>query len=193
MATITMFVGTDGIKLVPLTNFEIEMFDTIRVYVLLTVDNANKPSISFDSRGFEWITTSKLHKVETPCRTICDYIYTSYMLCWPVVRCHSVLKHVYRKAMEHLDGIVGSPGFESGDRVEDIQALKRYITCDPSKTLLPRTWQKLDELMEKEALARLQHRKTRCIQTKWRDVISNPFHPICQRRLLFEFDHIDAY
>ena len=193
-----MYVGADGTKLVPLTNFEMQVFgtNTIRVNVLLTVDNANKSSISFvHGSDFEWISQNYNTKVEIPCRTICDHIYTSYTSCWPVVHCHSVLMHVYRRALEHLDGLVGSnsPGFESGDRVEDIQALKRYITCDPLKKLLPKTWQKLEELMEKESLARLQHRKTRFIQTKWRDVISNPCHPICQRRLMYEFDHIEAY
>lgn len=190
MATITTYVGTNGVKLVPLTVCDILVFSdtTIRINVFLTVDDVNKPLICFDSRDFELISQNYTSKVETPCRTICDYICTCYKSFAP-----GILSQLYNKAMEHLDGIVGSPGFESGDRVEDIQALKRYITCDPSKKLLPRTWQKLDELMEKEALARLQHRKTSFIQTRWRDVISDPCHPICQRRLMYEFAHIEAY
>lgn len=187
-----MYVGTNGAKMVPLTVCDILVFSgtTIRVNVFLTIDEVDKPLISFDSRDFELISQNYTTKVETPCRTICDYIYTCYK---SSPAGHLILMQVYNKAMEHLDGIVNRPGFESGDRVEDIQALKRYITCDPSKKLLPRTWQKLDELMEKEALARLQHRKTSFIQAKWRDIISDPCHPICQRRLMYEFAHIEAY
>lgn len=48
----------------------------------------------------------------------------------------------------------------------------------------------LSDLLEAEANSRLVNKKAVVIQRIWRDVISNPYHPCCRRRLLREFNDI---
>jgi hypothetical protein len=44
----------------------------------------------------------------------------------------------------------------------------------------------LDSLLAKEADSRFRNRKARYIQDIWKQAISNPYHPCCQRRLMRE-------
>lgn len=51
----------------------------------------------------------------------------------------------------------------------------------------PRVLQRLDALCDEAATARQRTRMARVIQLRFRDVISDPRHPMCRRRLLREF------
>lgn len=52
---------------------------------------------------------------------------------------------------------------------------------------LPKSHAQLNHLLDKEATRRQYNHAARCIQHYWRRVIADPTHPICQRRLLYEF------
>jgi hypothetical protein len=51
------------------------------------------------------------------------------------------------------------------------------------------TWY-FEHVSDKYAEIRLRNTCARCIQTKWRECISNPYHPICKNRLLREYNEL---
>jgi len=114
--------------------------------------------------------------------TTCDLIFKACQWFIPYMD-NSELTPIYRNAILHLDGIIASIPTHSTNRIELINKLKFYISLG----LMPLALAKLEMLMEDEAIARLQWRKAIQIQTKWRDIIANPYHIICQRRLMHEF------
>ena len=52
---------------------------------------------------------------------------------------------------------------------------------------LPRSEYLLDVLMQQESHRRFKNKKAEKIQQIWKECVTNPSHPICQRRLLYEW------
>lgn len=53
--------------------------------------------------------------------------------------------------------------------------------------VLPRV---LNTLLNEEADRRYKHSNAKKIQRKFREALSNPYNPICQRRLMYEYDSL---
>lgn len=97
---------------------------------------------------------------------------------------------IYACALAFMDRLAA--GIDGLPRTEVIEMLKKYTRCDPSGTRMPLTHAKLEALLDEEAMARLQAHKAKRIQCHWRKVVVNPYHIVCQRRLMRELDDLVA-
>jgi hypothetical protein len=102
----------------------------------------------------------------------------------------------YRKICELITNII-CQGTEL-DNTEKIKMLKLYIIrhtfASPDEERLRGMHALLDDLMEKESTMRLRSRKALVIQNAWRQIVCDPGHNVCKRRLLYEFQGLtDLY
>jgi hypothetical protein len=105
----------------------------------------------------------------------------------------------YKKICELITNII-CQGTEL-DNTEKIKMLKLYITrhtrhtfVSPDEERLLGMHALLDELMETESSARLRNKKAQVIQNVWRQIVCDPGHNVCKRRLLHEFQGLtDLY
>lgn len=95
----------------------------------------------------------------------------------------------YNKICEMISNII-SRGTEL-DNTEKIKMLKLYITrhtfVSPDEERLLGMHALLEDLMDKESTMRLRTRKALVIQNLWRQIVCDPSHDVCKRRLLHEF------
>jgi hypothetical protein len=84
--------------------------------------------------------------------------------------------------LDYIDTIA-----KSKNSAEAIQILKESVGMGFDS---PRVIEKLERYCEIEAEKRFLNRKARVIQHRFKDVVSNPYHPICKRRLMREFNSL---
>ena len=95
----------------------------------------------------------------------------------------TTMQAMHRQAFAHLDDLLV--------RHAGIPWLKRVYAKEPLRRQLQRSCLRLEELLEKEANSRMQGRKARQIQQHWRRIVADPYHPVCRRRLAWEFTTSD--
>lgn len=190
--TVEAYADDANMRMVPLGTVNLRSFGKVHTMnVFLLINPTNIASICYIERSmFPWVSNQYPYQTELPIVDVCEYIFENYMYTWSSITSNLVLMPVYNKALEYLDKVVGSGMLDSGNRLADIARLKQYVGCDPQHTLMPRTWQKLEELLEIESLYRFKEHKSKTIQARWREVIVDPGHPICRRRLMYEFNEI---
>jgi hypothetical protein len=104
----------------------------------------------------------------------------------------SELTPVYIHALAFMDRIITDVHVDPMQRIQIINKLKIASTLCPEH--IPLSVAKLDVLLEEEATARLQKRKAFIIQSRWREIIVNPYHVACQRRLMRELgDMVEVF
>ncbi len=75
----------------------------------------------------------------------------------------------------------------------DVGALKFYLPVYLDLDMpMPLSTAKLDELLNKEAEHRFFNKKAKIIQNYWKQTITNPYHILCQRRLINEFYQLNV-
>lgn len=143
----------------------------------------------FDSIDFNLDRSYPLTK-EIDVLTTCNWIhractwYTSYL------GVHEWTS-IFTCALGFLDRLAAN--IDTLPRQEVIEKLKSYIRCDPDGTYMPLTHAKLEALLEKEAMDRLKVHKAKRIQCRWREVVVNPYHKVCQRRLMRELHDLQHH
>lgn len=155
--------------------------------VYLTVNTSNNSPILqyFDSPDFD-INVYSVMKEVSDLQT-CDWIFKACKWYIPYLG-HHEWTAMFISSLTFLDSLVSSSNLLP--RPEMIRKLKTYIEKDPTGTYLPLTHAKLELLLEEEAMTRLKERKARRIQNHWRSVVVNPYHIVCQRRLMRELNEL---
>ena len=70
------------------------------------------------------------------------------------------------------------------------ECLKHFQDLKMKRCVLLKFENMVDEVFVDEANKRFLNAKAKCIQKYWRNAISNPNHPCCQRRLAFEANEL---
>lgn len=164
------------------------------IYLSLNSHNTkyHNPIIQY----FEFIDSSRVYPEtkEVDAITTCNWIqqacigYTSYL---GVHEWTHNWTSIYICALSYLDRVAAN--IDTLPRLEVIQQLKTYIRCDPNGTYMPLTHAKLEALLEEEAMDRLKTHSAKRIQCRWREVVVNPYHTVCQRRLMRELHDMQYY
>lgn len=103
------------------------------------------------------------------------------------IRCNiSFTKQLQQCAVECLDIVLSNMDRCHMSVCEAAQHLKRHILSIPNEPLW-RSMDRLESFLQHEAMHRFYNKRAATIQRIWRDVISNPYHDICKRRLMREF------
>ena len=166
--------------------------------IVNTSTNNNPVILYLDSPDIlnrpDYFTTTYPLTKDIDIATTCDWIYRACIWYAPYLG-RNDLTPVYIYTLQYLDKLITStPITTPHERIQMINKLKAYLMCDPSSTSMPLISAKLDMLMEEEAKARLQAHKAKRIQCHWRKVVVNPYHIVCQRRLMREFQNmVEAY
>lgn len=167
---------------IPVCSFKIK---NVSLSVFITLKISNRPVITFMKS--EWFThepISRLSLTEFVHQYACAYTNT--------IESHQYFLNGYQQAVNqsrlsvvdainlHVDQMAIMPA---------IAFLKQLIKLGFAFTDFTN---KLDILLELESQARYFHKKAAIIQRGFREVIANPSHPICIRRLLHEFNMLQG-
>lgn len=100
-------------------------------------------------------------------------------------------KRLISVVYEYIDSVLTNmtlrleKSFRSIDK-DLLGAIKKYINVWGLENL-PTSWMTLETILDQFAHHVLLEKKAKTIQRAWREAIANPYHPICQRRLLWEY------
>lgn len=156
-----------------------------KVCLLVNTSN-NTPHISyFDSPDFSFEAYPLIKEVDD--WTVCTVIYNACKWFKPYIG-RSELTPVFMHAITFMDGIIANLHVDPLPRIQMIMQLKEVSSLCAEH--MPFTVAKLEKLMEEEATARLLQHKAIVIQSKWREVVVDPYHIVCQRRLKHEFQNM---
>jgi len=124
-------------------------------------------------------------------REVCDMIYMACLWFVKYMEVHE-WRPVYEIALNYLDKVACEYVHRNSeeDRVMNIIYLKKILACDPRGVYMPQTSEMLVNMLNAEALHRLMTRKAKLIQGVWREVVADPYHIVCQKRLMREWDEL---
>ena len=141
--------------------------------------------------GRKELTPAPVHYALKYLDKLSDWIYKACLWYTPYNGRNEFTYGPMHYALQYLDKLSAHiPIPPSHKRIYMINKLKTYWMLDPSSTTMPLISAKLDMLMEEEVKARIQVHKAKRIQCHWRKVVVNPYHIVCQRRLMREFQNL---
>lgn len=174
-------------KVVHLGSFQIVTFghNSVQIIVILFIYNNGQSAIGYvHADDTNWLRSYTKKETMDP-QAVCDMIYHDYMMTHHSVMFHSILERVYNIAFKFLKQILVTLKNQHS-LLQAIQNIKPF-TDHPELSELYYAW------CQEESNNRLQQKKARQIQQYWKRIVTDPNHPICQRRLLHEFNTLLEY
>lgn len=152
------------------------VYDNEGGYILAVVDEAifamASESMAQDDEGF---TLTRHEVLSLYCKTATALIRN--------FRCGESTRFLMYLADPYVSKMIEDEAKASGNPLQYVKALM-------VETRYPLIMDYLDRLLDDYANTQLANRKAQVIQTYFRRVISDPYHDMCKRRLLFEFHNM---
>lgn len=154
------------------------VYDNMGGYILAVVDEAVL-TLEAENRlqEDEGFTYTRQQVLSIYCKTASALIRN--------FRCGETERFIMDLADTYMSRMVEDEARASGNPIQ-------YVKSLAAETRYPMVWDYLDRLLEDYASTQFTNKKAQVIQKYFRRVISDPYHDMCKRRLMYEFHNMTS-